>query len=88
MRRADLNSRILRPVHAGRLAGFDPGEPFLCDPMFHFHGNPVTASEAAEIIAVRRAEWHRKRLGRARDRDAHEGALYRQLWAMIRGRDV
>lgn len=56
--------------------------------MFHFHGNPVTASEAAVIIAVRRAEWHRKRLDRARERDAHEGAIHRQLWAMIRGRDA
>ncbi|MFI8680853.1 hypothetical protein [Brevundimonas sp. SGAir0440] len=55
---------------------------------FQYNGNPVTAAEAAAIITERRAEWHRKRLDRARDRDARDGAILRQLWSMIRGRDV
>lgn len=54
--------------------------------MFHFNGQPVTAAEAAAIINDRRAEWHRSRLDRKRERDAREGALHRQLWATIRGR--
>jgi hypothetical protein len=53
---------------------------------FEYNGKPVTAAEAAAIINDRRAEWHRKRLDRARDRDARDGVLHRQLWAMIRGR--
>jgi len=53
---------------------------------FHYGGQPVTAAEAAAIINDRRAEWHRKRQDRARDRDARDGALHRQLWAIIRGR--
>jgi len=53
---------------------------------FQYNGKPVTAAEAAAIINDRRADWHRIRLDRMRDRDARDGALHRQLWAMIRGR--
>ncbi|WP_167544752.1 hypothetical protein [Brevundimonas vesicularis] len=53
---------------------------------FHYGGQPVTAAEAAAIIKDRRAEWHRSRLDRHRDRDAREGKLWLQLWSMIRGR--
>lgn len=53
---------------------------------FEYNGKPVTAAEAAAIISDRRAEWHRKRLDRSRDRDTRDGTILRQLWAMIRGR--
>jgi len=52
---------------------------------FEYNGKPVTAAEAAAIISDRRAEWHRKRLDRSRDRDTRDGTILRQLWAMIRG---
>jgi hypothetical protein len=54
--------------------------------MFHFNGQPVSPAEAAAIIKDRRAEWHRSRLDRQRDRDTREGKLSHQLGAMIRGR--
>lgn len=53
---------------------------------FHYGGQPVTAAEAAAIIKDRRAEWHRSRLDRQRDRDSRDGAILRQLWSLIRGR--
>jgi hypothetical protein len=53
---------------------------------FHYDGQPVTAAEAAGIINDRRAEWHRKRLDRARGRDERGSNILRQLWTMIRGR--
>jgi hypothetical protein len=53
---------------------------------FEYNGKPVIAAEAAAIISERRSEWRRNRLGRARDRDMRDGAIWRQLWAMIRGR--
>lgn len=53
---------------------------------FQYGGQPVTAAEAAAIINDRRAEWHRSRLDRKRERDARDGVLHRQLWALIRWR--
>ena len=53
--------------------------------MFHFHGRPVSAQDAAYIISQRH-KWHRDRLGRLRDFDELHSSLWRQLWAIIRGR--
>lgn len=52
---------------------------------FEYNGQPITAGEAAAIIQTRRAEWHRKRLDRQRDRDSRDGNLWHQLLHMIRG---
>lgn len=55
--------------------------------MFHYHGNPVTPQEAADLISVRRG-WTRLKFRRQRERDERDGTILRQLWAMLRGRDV
>lgn len=70
----------------GRLAGFDPNEPFPWPKMFHYNGNPITPQEASSIITKRRAEWRYDKLERHRDFDESQSGLWRQLWAMIRGR--
>ena len=53
--------------------------------MFHFHGRPVSAQDAAYIISQRH-NWRRDRLGRLREFDEKRCGLWRQLWAMLWGR--
>ena len=55
---------------------------------FHYNGRPITAQQAADMIRDRQAEWSRTKAGIKRERDEREGTIWRQLWAMIRGRDV
>ena len=53
--------------------------------MFHYNGNPLTAQDAADLISFRR-RWSDIKRERRREQDEHEGAIMRQLWAMLRGR--
>lgn len=53
--------------------------------MFHFHGQPVSPQDAIDMLRNRKAHRH-YRLKGLRRRDELEGTLWRQLWAMIRGR--
>jgi hypothetical protein len=52
---------------------------------FHYHGKPVSAQDAADLLK-HRADYRQHRLNAQRRRDEREGNLWRQLWAMIRGR--
>nr|WP_316628365.1 hypothetical protein [uncultured Brevundimonas sp.] len=52
---------------------------------FHYHGKPVSPQDVADILRHRKA--HRlDKLERLRDFDELHSGLWRQLWAMIRGR--
>lgn len=58
------------------------------------NGKPVTLSQASTILTISinahhtlwRKALERHALAQRRDRDARDGAIWRQLWAMIRGR--
>lgn len=83
MKRAhSLNSLF---VSKGRLAGLVHRRAFSDNSMFLYHGQPVSAQDAADII-THRLNWRRVILARKRDNDHRDGAIWRQLWAMIRGR--
>ena len=52
---------------------------------FHYHGQPVSPQDAINMLRNRKA--HRAyRLNALRGRDERESAIWRQLWAMFRGR--
>lgn len=52
---------------------------------FHYHGKPVSPQDAIDLLRHRKA--HRlDKLERLRDFDELHSGLWRQLWAMIRGR--
>lgn len=53
--------------------------------MFHYNGHPLSAQDAADLISYRR-RWRDIQLERQRERDTRDGTIWRQLWAMIRGR--
>lgn len=53
--------------------------------MFHYHGKPVSAQDAADIIR-HRTSYRKFTLAVQRARDQQVSGLFRQLWAMIRGR--
>lgn len=53
--------------------------------MFHYHGKPVSAQDAADIIRHRNSYW-RYKLRVKRARDERSSGLFRQLLRMIRGR--
>jgi hypothetical protein len=52
---------------------------------FHYHGQPVSAQDAIDLLKNRKAHRHYN-LKAKRQRDERDGAIWRQLWAMIRGR--
>ena len=52
---------------------------------FHYHGKPVSPQDAIDLLRHRR-EWRRDKLERLRKFDEQRSGLWRQLWAMIRGR--
>jgi hypothetical protein len=52
---------------------------------FHYHGKPVSAQDVADILR-HRLNWRVIQLRLHRERDERDGAIWRQLWAMIRGR--
>lgn len=52
---------------------------------FTYHGRPVSPQDVAEILRRRKA-YRLDYLGRLRDFDEMRSGLWRQLWAMIRGR--
>lgn len=53
---------------------------------FHYHGKPVTAQEASDILRDRHIDWRRVILARKRDHDHRYGTFLRRLWSMIRWR--
>lgn len=59
--------------HEGRLMGF------------HYHGQPVSGQDAIDMLKNRKAHRHYG-LSAKRRRDERDGTIWRQLWAMIRGR--
>lgn len=54
---------------------------------FHYHGQPVSPQDAANILR-HRLDWRRIQVRLQRERDERGGTIWRQLWSMIRGRDV
>nr|WP_316627912.1 hypothetical protein [uncultured Brevundimonas sp.] len=55
---------------------------------FTYNGHPITPQQAADLIRDRHAEWSRTKSDIKRERDERASGILRQLWAMIRGRDV
>jgi hypothetical protein len=53
--------------------------------VFTYHGKPVSPQDVADILR-HRLNWRVIQLRLHRERDEREGAIWRQLWAMIRGR--
>jgi len=52
---------------------------------FTYHGRPVSPQDVADILRQRRA-YRLEYLERHREFDEQHSGLWRQLWAMIRGR--
>lgn len=52
---------------------------------FHYHGQPVSGQDAIDMLKNRKAHRHYG-LSAKRRRDERDGTIWRQLWAMIRGR--